>query len=69
MAQRGISKQRSSSCYQNKVNKITNWYNHLIEERKKNSDRINPNTKQPAKVRELRELQYYLDQIKKPKGE
>ena len=61
-------KQRSSSCYQRKVEKITKWYNHLIEERKKEV-KINPNNKLPYKRKELESLDYYIDKIKKPQGE
>ena len=69
MAQRGTGKKRSQSCYNKKVNIITNWYNRLIEYREKNPEVINPNTKCPVKRKELKSLDYYIDQIKKPKGE
>ena len=67
MATKGIKKQRSQSCYQKKVDKITKWYNQLLKNREK--EVINPNTKQPTKRKELKPLQFYLDQIKKPIGE
>lgn len=60
-------KKRSLSCYQNKVNKITRWYSNLLKYREK--EVINPNTKQPVKRKILKELDWYLDKIKKPKGE
>jgi len=60
-------KQRSSSCYQNKVKNLTDWYNHLIDERK--NEKINPNTKQEVKRKELKNLDYYIGLLKKPQGE
>jgi hypothetical protein len=64
-------KKRSSSCYQNKVNKITKWYNDLQEARKdpKGDNLINPNTKLEPKRKPLKELDFYLDKIKKPQGD
>jgi len=56
-------------AYHNKIRRITNWYNRLMEYRKENPIVINPNTKQEPKRRELKELSYYIDKIKKPKGE
>ncbi len=61
------TKKRSSSCYQNKINKITKWYNHLLKCREKET--MNPNTKQPIKRKELKPLNWYLEKIRKPKGE
>jgi len=60
-------KKRSSNCYQNKVNKITKWYNHLQEARKdlKGNNLINPNTKQEPKRKELKSLDYYIGKLKK----
>ena len=60
-------KKRSSNCYQNKVNKITEWYNHLLKCREK--EITNPNTKLPTKRKPLKELDFYLDKIKKPQGD
>jgi len=65
-------KKRSQSCYQKKVDKITKWYNHLLEERKQdtrmeNKQMINPNTKQEPKRKELRPLNYYIEKITKVK--
>jgi len=57
-------KKRSQLAYNNKVNKITDWYNHLIDERKQ--EIINPNTKQETKRKPLKELNWYLEKIKKP---
>jgi len=62
-----MKKQRSSSCYQRKIDKIIKWYNGLLKFREK--EIINPNTKQPVKRKTLKTLQFYLDQIKKPIGE
>ena len=68
MAQRLTSiKQRSSSCYQHKIKKLTDWYNHLIEERKE--EKINPNTKQEVKRKVLKNLDFYIGLLKKPQGE
>jgi hypothetical protein len=64
-------KKRSQSAYNNKINKITKWYNDLQEARKdpKRDNLINPNTKQEPKREELKPLQFYLDKIKKSQGE
>lgn len=61
-------KKRSSSCYQNKVNKITKWYNRLIDFREKNSEIINPNNKLVTKRKPLKDLDYYIEKIKKSQG-
>jgi AAA15 family ATPase/GTPase len=60
-------KKRTEKTYQHKVDKITNWYNRLLELRKK-EPKINPNTKLPAKRKELKPLNYYLEKIKKVTG-
>jgi hypothetical protein len=60
-------KQRSQSCYNKKVARITNWYNRLLKFREK--EIINPNTKQATKRKELKDLSYYIEKIKKPQGE
>ena len=64
-------KKRSQSAYNNKVNKITKWYEHLIEARKdpKGNNLINPNTKLEPKRKALKPLDYYLNLIRKPQGE
>lgn len=62
-----LIKKRSQSAYQNKVKKITDWYNHLLKWREK--EIINQNTKLVIKRKELKPLQYYLDLLKKPKGD
>jgi hypothetical protein len=67
MAERGIGKKRSLSCYQNKVNKLTEWYEKLLLEREDNPNKINPNTKQEVKRNELKPLNYYIELIKKSK--
>jgi len=56
-------KQRNSGVYQQKVDKITKWYNNLVENRKKET--INPNTKLPIKLKELKPLDFYLSKVKK----
>jgi len=63
------TKKRSSSCYENKINKLTKWYNHLIAERKREPEKTNPNTKQPVKRAELKSLDFYIGLLKKPRGE
>ena len=64
-------KKRSQSAYTNKVNKITDWYNHLIKCRENpvKDNLINPNTKQEPKRKELKPLDYYIGLLKKPLGE
>jgi hypothetical protein len=69
MAERGTSKQRNSNCYQKKVNNITNWYNRLLKFREETPEKINKNTKQATKRKELKPLKEYTDKIKKPQGE
>jgi len=61
------TKKRSQSCYNKKVERITNWYNRLLKFREK--EIINPNTKQPTKRKELKSLETYIEKIKKPMGE
>jgi len=63
-------KKRSQSAYNNKVKKITNWYNHLSKERDnpQRDNLINPNTKQEPKRKELKNLDFYIDKLKKPMG-
>jgi hypothetical protein len=61
-------KKRDSNCYQKKVNKVTKWYNKLVENRKKeiepNTDKNHPDKLLRKRV-ELKDLQFYLDKIKK----
>ena len=56
--------------YRHKVDKITKWYNHLLKEREnpKGDNLVNPNNKLEPKRKELKPLEYYINQIKKPKG-
>ena len=61
-------KKRTEKTYQHKVDRITKWYNRLMEIRKE-EPKVNPNTKQPAKRKELKPLEWYLEKIKKPIGE
>jgi len=56
-------KKRSSEVYQQKREQVTDWYNKLVENRKK--EVINPPTKLPIKLKELKTLDWYLDKIKK----
>ena len=65
---KGTRKERSHIiAYNNKVRRITNWYNHLLKERKKEPNKINPTTKQPVKRKELKPLNFYLGKLRKPK--
>jgi hypothetical protein len=57
-------KKRSQSAYNNKVKNITKWYNRLMEARKKEL-KINPNNHLPYKRAELKDLEYYINKIKK----
>ncbi len=61
-----IIKQRSQKVYDKKIDKITKWLNRLLEFRKK--EIINPNTKQSTKRKELRDLSFYIEKLKKPVG-
>lgn len=56
-------KKRSSSCYQNKVDRMTKWFNHLLKCRER--DKSNPNTTLPVKRIELKDLSFYIGKIKK----
>lgn len=58
------NKKRSSSCYQRKIDKVTDWYNRLLEERKI-KPAINPNNNLPYKRKELKGLDFYIGKIKK----
>jgi len=60
-------KDRSPSVYNNKVKKITDWYNHLLKEREKD-EVINPNTKDYPKRKELKSLDFYIEKITKSRG-
>ena len=60
-------KKRDGNCYQNKVEEITEWYRILVENRKK-EPKINPHNNLPYKRAELKDLQFYLDKIKKVVG-
>lgn len=66
MPREKVLKKRSSNAYEKKVRRITVWYNHLLEERKK--EVINPNTKEVVKRKELKPLDYYIGKIKKAVG-
>jgi hypothetical protein len=56
------NKKRSQSCYNNKVKKIEDWYNHILKNRN-DKDGLGKD-KQP-----LKPLDYFIDKIKKPVGE
>jgi hypothetical protein len=60
-------KKRSQSCYNKKVNRLTDWYNRLLKWREipQGNNLINPNTKQEPKRKELKDLNYYIGQLKK----
>jgi hypothetical protein len=64
-------KKRSNSCYNKKVKRITDWYNHLTKCRGNpiKDNLINPNTKQEPKRKELKSLDYYIGLLKKSLGE
>jgi len=53
--------------YRHKVDRITEWYNRLLKcrENPKGDNLINPNTKQEPKRKELKNLSFYIDKIKK----
>ena len=61
-------KKRDSDCYQKKVRRITAWYNRLVELRKKpvkeNEDKEHTD-KTLRKRKQLQNLEYYIDKIKK----
>ena len=57
-------KLRDGNCYSNKVAEVTHWYNELLENRK-TEPKINPHNNLPYKRAELKDLQFYLDKIKK----
>lgn len=62
MAREKVHKKRSQSCYNKKVAKIEKWYNHIVNNRQeKNQLKLD---KKP-----LRELEYFLEKIKKPTGD
>jgi hypothetical protein len=58
-------------AYNHKVDKITKWYNRLLEYRKnpQGNNLINPNTKEEPKRKELKSLDWYINKLRKPKGE
>jgi hypothetical protein len=61
-------KKRSSSCYDRKVKKVTDWHNRLKRFREE-PQRENPNTNLFPKRKELIPLEYYIEKIKKPTRE
>jgi len=63
------TKRDPMKTYRRKVEKITKWYERLIALREKESVIINPNNKLETKRKELKDLQFYLDKIAKPKGQ
>lgn len=61
----GRKVKRNQEVYQKKVDRITKWYNNLVIEREKNINKINPNTKQAPKRKDLKLLEYYIAKLKK----
>ena len=59
-------KKRSQSAYNNKVKKITDWYNKLIIYREKHPEVINVNTHKEVSRKSIKSLEEYISQIKKP---
>jgi hypothetical protein len=57
-------KKRSQEAYNKKVARITAWYERLVLLRDKEA-KENPNTKAPNKRKELKDLNFYISQIKK----
>ena len=53
------NKKRSTSCYNNKVKRVTDWYNHMLN----NHNDIDGKGKEKQP---LKPLDYYIDKIKKP---
>lgn len=64
MAQVSIAKGRTQRTYDNKVRRIKSWYNKLQKYR--TNEIINPNTKLSTARKQLKDMQYYIDLIKKP---
>ena len=62
------TKRDPMKTYRKKVEKITKWYERLILIREKEPVIINPNNKLETKRKELKDLQYYIDKLAKPKG-
>jgi len=60
---RGEKKTHDASVtYRHKVEEITKWYNHILANRQEQN--LLKQDKKP-----LKSLSYYIDQIKKPRGE
>jgi len=57
-------KGRNGRTFANKCERIERWYNKRQKLLSKEAQ-INPNTKQPAKRKELKPLNFYIDKIKK----
>ena len=64
MSRRSVGKQRTSATYQIKVDQVRAWYEKLLKDRE--LEVINPNTGKVKTRKELKSIEYYLDQIKKP---
>ena len=54
----GSSKGRSRKTYNNKVKKITKWYNHIVTNRQKD--------KKGQDKKPLKPLDFFIDKIKMP---
>ena len=59
------TKKRSQLVYQKKIDNIRKWYERLLLLREKKPVVINPNSKQPILRKELKDVSYYIEQIKK----
>lgn len=54
-----MAKKRGNITYQHKINRVTKWYNHIVAYRQER-DGLGKDKKP------LRELEFFLDKIKKP---
>lgn len=57
-------KKRGVEAYEKKVRGIKKWHGHLTKCREK--EVINPNNKLSVKRKELKPVDFYVDQVKKP---
>jgi len=55
----GLKKQRSQSCYHNKIRRIEKWYNHILKTRQE----VNGLGHQ-KKI--LKSLEYFTEKVRKP---
>ena len=63
----GYKRQRSASCYERKINRVTRWYETMLKRRAK-LPKLDTKTGLPYPPKPLLSLESYINKIKKPTG-